>query len=145
MASLGKPIIVPGPAGYWLLGHQTKHGIQTSIENFQTIREARDFCDRHKMTASVDLVSARVTFTDCAVLCASVTCAGVALKVAAKASHTSVAAAAKSVERLSAAGMASLAPPSAGNKIGDHVLVPTEAGIAMAAFLQGEPVLARAI
>lgn len=137
MASMGKPIIVPGPAGYWLLGHETKHGIQTSIENFSSITDAKRFCDRHGMRASVDLVAAKVTFTDCAVLCATATMCGGKLKDAARAAKTNVSMARKSAQRLVGAGLASVEAPATGSKPGDHVIRLTEGGLGMASALIG--------
>lgn len=55
MSNLGAPVIVSGPNGLMQLAHRTKFGLQTSIENFCSPQEAREFLMLNKMRAVFEL------------------------------------------------------------------------------------------
>lgn len=61
MATLGQPIIVQIHSGFWLLGHVTPHGIQSSIENFTDLQHARNWCEGQGIRALYEIDDARMT------------------------------------------------------------------------------------
>ncbi|RVT95217.1 hypothetical protein EOD42_16665 [Rhodovarius crocodyli] len=67
MASVGQPIIVPSPRGFWFFGHLTEHGVQMSIENFLDLQHARRWCQGQGIRALYEIDGARMS-TDAATL-----------------------------------------------------------------------------
>jgi DNA-binding MarR family transcriptional regulator len=127
MASLGRPVVVPGPGGYWLLGHETPSGIQTSIENFVTVMEARDWCRRHNIAFRVDLQGATLSETQIAVMLA---CGEKGERIAGvdAAAKTSIATVRKHAETLSRRGLMTLSPGVDRQRVGDRFVGLTTAG-----------------
>ena len=70
MAGLGSPVIVPGSNGLMQLAHRTKFGLQTSIENFNGLKEARDFLTLHKMRAVFEVDGGKLSDKECALIVA---------------------------------------------------------------------------
>ena len=68
MASLGLPTIVPGPNGLMQLAHRTRFGLQTSIENFAGLAEARDFLSLHRMRAVFEFDRVKLSDRECSLV-----------------------------------------------------------------------------
>lgn len=119
MAMIGRPLIVLGPYGHWLLGHQTRSGIQTSIENFVSVMEARDWCNKHRIPFRVDLDGTVLTERQINIMTA---CGMEPSRMAAvaAAAKTSIAAVRKQSEALQKKGLMNLAPNIERQRIGDR-------------------------
>lgn len=65
MAKIGNPVIYPGPNNLLQFGHRTAHGIQTSIENFLSLLEARAFCKAQNIKVTYEIDGQRVNDREC--------------------------------------------------------------------------------
>lgn len=129
--SLGRPILISGPYGLWMLGHETPFGIQMSIENFDGLSEGRDFCRRLGITPGIEIQGKIVSQRDVEILIA--VSRGVhSMAMLAATLGTSIPAVRESSERMEAMGVTIT---SHHKKVGKREVFLTEEGSRMSASL----------
>ncbi|MGG5812560.1 hypothetical protein [Falsiroseomonas sp. CW058] len=117
-----------------MLGEVTPYGVQTSIENFETLGEGAELCRRHGLRSAIEVSSVTVGMREASILCA-IRGGADSISAAAMAARTSILAARLSAERLSGAGLIDLGPE--GGRVGARSVRLTGGGMDVADRLLG--------
>lgn len=99
------PVLVPGPYGYWMLGHVTPYGIQTDIQNFGSLDEGRRWCEQRGIRPRMEVSGSMLTFRQARLLSAVLREGPDTIEAVAHRLKTSIAAAREDAEHLAASGL----------------------------------------
>jgi hypothetical protein len=132
MSDFSKPVIINGPNDLLQLGHRTKHGIQTSVDNWLNITEAMAYCEREKIRPTLMIFGEEISWKVAALMVALLSGPEPTAMLAVSL-HTSIGALRKWAT--SKPGLFTLEP--CGKKAGDHVLHLTDGGADVARRLSG--------